>query len=126
MNKVIVAVDLDGILCEEDNTFDFSHKSIQERAQWYINKKPLTDNITKVNKYHDDGCKIVIYTARDEVHREMTKWWLEFNRVKYDTLEMNKIKFHAFIDDRATNNFEELDKIVESVKERFRKYEATL
>ena len=125
MNKVIVAVDLDGILCEEDNTFDFSHKSIQERAEWYINKKPIMENIAKVNKYYGD-CKIIIYTARDEVHREMTKWWLDYNKVNYDVLEMSKLKFHAFIDDRATNNFKELDNLIESVKDRFRKYEASL
>lgn len=85
----VIAIDIDGIICEE------SHKR-------YIDRKPIVENIKKINSL--DDLKI-LYTARLECDRAITEKWLRMNDVKYDLLVMNKLPYDYLIDDRSKTNF---------------------
>lgn len=99
MRKVI-AVDLDGVLCEEG---DWSPAGA-------ITRKAIPENIEKINKLFDKGHIIVIYTARLESDREVTEAWLKMNGVKYHFLVMGKSLFDVYIDEkRKLMAIEELD-----------------
>lgn len=78
----IVAVDIDGILCEDKGK--------------YAERRPYKDSIDKINKL--DGLK-VLYTARLESDRQITLSWLKKNNVKFDALIMGKLPFNVLIDD---------------------------
>ena len=105
---MIILVDLDGILCKEDKTFDFSKHTLEEHTIWYANKEPLRRNIFLINDMYFNGHTIRIFTARDYFHFDITTQWLKQNEVKYHTLIMNKPCCDVFIDDKSVNNFTSL------------------
>ena len=72
----IIAVDFDGVLCNEGGF------SLQE----FFDREPIRENISKVNKLLDDGNFIVIYTARRNTNEAVTKQWLGKFQVKYDLI----------------------------------------
>ena len=84
--KKIQAVDIDGVLCEENKRME--------------DKQPLFENIDKINKL--DGY-IILYTSRLESDREFTEYFLAKNNIKYDALIMEKIPYDNLIDDKVTN-----------------------
>jgi len=87
-------VDIDGTICR---TFGTS----------YITSEPMPERIAVVNKWYDEGDRIVYWTSRgmgngkDWRHLTMTqlsKWGC-----RYHQLRMDKPIFDAFYDDHAHN-----------------------
>ena len=98
----IYCFDLDGVIC---NNTDGD----------YVNAKPKSDAIKKINSLHDKGNEIIIFTARymgrnnnniskayDEGY-EFTRSQLEKWNVKYHKLILGKPEFDILIDDKSFN-----------------------
>jgi len=86
---MIILVDMDGVICTEEKTF--------ERPL----AKPLPGARDSLNALRNAGHKIVVYTARTWSELEVTKKWLEDNEIPYDGIHMGKPVADRFIDDRA-------------------------
>lgn len=86
-----VVFDLDGTICEEKPTF--------ERAL----AKPFPKVVEYINKLHDEGTYIIIYSARGWAELVMTENWLKENGVPYDLLILGKPIYDVWYDDRAEN-----------------------
>ena len=99
MKNKVIAVDMDGCLCEEKKTFE---KSLAE---------PKQDIINIINLLYNSNT-IVIYTARSWLEYKMTEDWLKKNNVKYNFLVCGKYPYDVLIDDRVLN-VEDVDKIME-------------
>lgn len=87
-DKPVVAVDIDGTLCEDDS---FPN---------YAEAVPKEDEIAKLRELAEK-CFIVLWSARYEADREVTKCWLCKNEVPYDRLILGKLPFDFFIDANA-------------------------
>lgn len=85
LNKIkpVIAVDIDGVLCEEKND--------------YASRKKIADTKDYINQ----DAYIVLYTSRLEIDRQVTKKWLDKNKIHYDALIMNKLPYTKLIDDRS-------------------------
>ena len=107
----VIAVDLDGVLCEHDG--DYSREGL-------MNKKPIKENIEKINKiFLSYNHIIVIYTARKEKDRFLTEAWLKENGVYYHYLSMSKPYFDVYIDeeDKAINITDlKVDEFLENIE----------
>jgi len=101
MEKQIIAVDLDGTLCE---SYDW-HDWIERAPVYWVDKmkglKPIQKTIDYCNKLYDEGHEIYIFTARDDVYTPVTIDWLKRNGVKYHWIQMKKPFYHLLIDDRS-------------------------
>jgi len=96
-----LVVDCDGVIADKTNSGD------------YENAKPLQYGIDQVNKLHDAGYEIVLYTARygdrenGNIHMQYARgykeWldWLEKYGVKYHHAFMGKPAGVLYIDDKA-------------------------
>lgn len=84
-----IMVDLDGVLATEERTFD------RPCAQ------PLGGAREALQKLHDAGHTLIIYTARGWAEYRYTKEWLDKNGFVYDGLHMGKPIADYWIDDRA-------------------------
>lgn len=84
-----IIVDLDGVICTEEKTFERSLAI------------PIPGAIESINQLKQNGHDIVIYTARSWSEETMTKAWLDFYDVNYDTLILGKPTCDFYIDDRA-------------------------
>jgi len=88
-------VDIDGTICT--NTNGEYEKAI-----------PLSTNIEKINRLHDEGNEITYWTARGSTTgldwTEMTTKQLERWGVKYTELRMRKPDYDLFICDKAINS----------------------
>ncbi len=92
---MLYAVDLDGTLCEENHNVD----ATIDWQGYYRNAVPYTDAITRINRLFDaKKHTIIIYTARWEEDREITRTWLQENGVKYNLLIMGKLRADIYID----------------------------
>lgn len=88
-NKMI-AVDLDGTLCEG--------------KFWEEEPKPIQHRIDTINELYKKGAHIVIYTARFPKDFEATNLWLLKYGVLFHGISMRvKIGADVYIDDRALN-----------------------
>jgi hypothetical protein len=105
----VVAVDLDGTLAEYDGGFDPD----------YIGT-PIASAVDKVAKLKRAGCRIVIFTCRED--NETLRGWLAQAGVPYDAINENpdvsrsemgsgKVMADVYWDDRAVNASEGLDAI---------------
>ena len=89
-NKLI-AVDLDGTLCEGEFWGE-------------EDPKPMIQRIDYVNNLYRKGAHIIIYTARDPSFFEATNLWLIKHKVRYHGIAMmKKIGADLYIDDKALN-----------------------
>lgn len=93
--KTTYCFDLDGTIC---NIFE----------KQYSNATPYVEVIEKINKLYDEGCEIVIFTARGGTskidYNELTVSQLKKWNVKYHKLiDKNKPHFDILIDDKAIN-----------------------
>ena len=89
--RKVYAIDLDGVLCEyEDGWDDVS----------IINKKPILENIKKVERLFNERNIIVIYTSRGEELRASTEAWMKKHGIKYHFLVMNKLFFDYYVDEK--------------------------
>jgi uncharacterized HAD superfamily protein len=93
-----VVIDMDGTICTEKPTFEKSLAVINKHAREVI------------NKLHDSGVHVIIYTARGWAEYEMTKQWLLTNDIRYEQLICGKPIYDVWIDDRALK-FESWDSI---------------
>lgn len=95
MDKKVYCFDIDGTLCT--NT-----EGDYQKAQ------PLYDRIEKLNALYDQGCKIVLFTARGSTTKidwsEVTKAQMNAWGVKYHELLFGKPYADIFIDDKAVND----------------------
>ena len=96
----IYAIDCDGTLCEERQTFE---RCLAE---------PKQNVIDIVNELYDAGNTIIIYTARGWQEYKMTERWLQIHGVKYHTIVCGKLVYDVILDDRAVNVMD-VDKIKE-------------
>ena len=93
---MIYAVDLDGTLC------------VEEHRWWeYENAPPIPEAIKKINALFGKGNHIIIYTARPEKDRAVTRDWLNEHRVRYHQLVMDKLRADVYID----NDSKRMDEI---------------
>jgi hypothetical protein len=84
-----VAVDMDGVICSEERTFERS------LAQ------PLPGAVEGLKWLRAQGHTVVIYTARGWAEQRMTADWLAKNGIEHDLLVMGKPVSDVWIDDRA-------------------------
>jgi len=82
-------VDLDGVLCTEERTFERSLA------------RPIPGAREALQKLRDAGHTIIIYTARNWPEYRMTKKWLDDHGFVYDAIQMGKPVADVWIDDRA-------------------------
>ena len=80
--KKVYAIDIDGVLCKNDNNLDFKNK------------------IKKEFKMPKDGY-IILYTSRLEIDREVTEKWLKDNKIKYNVIIFNKLPYDTLYDDNV-------------------------
>jgi ribonucleotide monophosphatase NagD (HAD superfamily) len=84
-----IMVDLDGVLCTEEQFHD------RPLAQ------PLPGAQEALRRLRAAGYIVVIYTARSWGEQRMTKQWLADHGFDYDGLHMGKPVADLWIDDRA-------------------------
>jgi uncharacterized HAD superfamily protein len=89
----LIAVDLDGTLCNGESWTD----------ECCMNAIPRQEIIDRTNEAYCSGAHIIIYTARPEWFRASTAYWLSKNKVRYHALMMNPNKMGAdvYVDDKA-------------------------
>jgi hypothetical protein len=85
---MVIAVDMDGILCEEGDWGKHSESF------------PIKKNIEQVNRLYDGGNQIIIYTGRFHDEYQLTLDWLRKYDVKFHQLVMNKLLADVYVDDR--------------------------
>lgn len=115
-SRKIIAVDLDETLCTGSKPY--SHLGIGK----YRYCVPIRENIEKVNKLHDKGHTIIVYTSRgmgtlggdlgviyntlyEPTKQDLVKWG-----VKFDQLIFGKIYFDILVDDKVLN-VKDIDKL---------------
>jgi len=91
-NGKTILVDLDGVICSEERTF--------ERAL----AEPLPGARQALEKLRNAGHTIIVYTARGWAEYRMTKDWLDRHGIPYDAIQMGKPIGHVWIDDRAVRH----------------------
>lgn len=101
-NKLIVAIDFDGVLCEYEEWVHYTHIG-----------KPIEKGIKICKMLKFLGCKIVIFTCRLNGQFRGTDYkkseiiiekWLKENNVPYDEISLQrygKVFADVYIDDRA-------------------------
>lgn len=121
MSKKIIAVDLDDTLCERPN--DVEGLGVNK----YKTCTPIQSMIDLVNKLHDDGHTIIIYTARgmttfhgdvDLIYIKLYNQTInDLNRwgVKFHQLVMGKLHYDLLIDDKAAC-FDNIEPSLEKLK----------
>ena len=92
--------DIDGTICETENSD-------------YESSKPIQSRIDKINSLYDDGNKIIFHTARGMgrsdnssayahlVFHKLTKMQLESWGVKFHSLHLGKPSGDIYIDDKG-------------------------
>ena len=93
---MIIFVDIDETICTKTDDLN------------YINAKPISERIEKINKLYEDGNTIIYWTARgtltgvdwrEETEEQFQKWG-----VKYHELRFGKPAYDLFIDDKNINS----------------------
>lgn len=96
-----VYVDIDGTLTLECDGWG---------DEVFSTRTPRYDVIEKVNQIAENNHKVVIWTARREIDREVTEKWLNRHGVKYDKVVFGKPMFDWYICDKSIN-VEDLDEL---------------
>gem|GEM_PF-1378742 len=94
----LIAVDMDGVLCEGEFWND-------------SDPKPIKKNIEIVEKLYRAGHHIIIYSARHRKYYQTTEAWLIKNGVYYHALSLEKLGCDLYIDDKAVN-VKDIDKLI--------------
>lgn len=90
MERKVIAVDIDGVLCEDDG--DYSHAGL-------YNRKPIKETIDKVNRLYGQKHIIIIYTSRNPDRQQITEAWLRDNGVRFTAIRMGKLWFDHYIEE---------------------------
>jgi uncharacterized HAD superfamily protein len=85
-----VAVDIDGVLCEETGTFGD-----------YAYRKPMKAGLDLVRELNRQGHTVVLYTARWAEDAAVTQNWLDSYKVQYERVVYDKPLANVYVDDRA-------------------------
>ena len=85
----VIGIDIDGVLCSEERTFERPLAIIQEGAKDFL----LT--------LKQRGDVVILWTGRGWEQYKVTLDWLERHGIPFDQLIMGKPIFDFFIDDRA-------------------------
>lgn len=106
---MLIALDIDGVLCED------LHDNFKEA-------KPYVEAIAYINKLHDEGHTIMIYTARGqkednlnalaETREQLARWG-----VKYDIIRVKQF-FDIMVEDKAIQSVDALRKMFEKFGDR--------
>ncbi len=80
--RKIFLIDMDGTICE--NVRNEEGILAMDRA------RPFIESINSVNKLHNEGHFICIFTARTDEHKDVTEKWLKRYGVKYHQVLYNK------------------------------------
>jgi len=100
-NRKIIAIDIDGIICEEPDHWSK-----------YYEAKPIWNNIEIIRKlYNTLNVEIVLYSARYPEDRKVTEEWLQRFKIPYHRLVLGKLQAHYYIDDRLIT----LDEICKAI-----------
>ena len=86
---MIIALDMDGVVCSEEKQFSRSLAIPLEGAR---------DGIAKLRAA---GHKVILHSARTWAELEMTEDWLERHEIEVDAIQLGKIAVDVHIDDRA-------------------------
>lgn len=98
MKQKTIGIDFDGTLCQK-----------QKYADGTIHEVPNTKASEVMQRLHEDGYKLVIFTVRlnpcfegdIEWKRKQIVEWCEKYNTPYDEITNNKPEAIAYIDDRA-------------------------
>ena len=94
--KPRVCFDIDGVVATGTVEEVYSDK-----AGWAYDKcTPISKTLELIKKLHENGCDIVLMTARYEEDREKTEKWLKQYEVPYSKLIMDKPNADLYIDDK--------------------------
>ena len=111
-----IAVDIDGVLTHNGmQSINWYETTPNQFIEIYKRAVPNLEAIAETNRYIDEGHAVFLYTARDHCYREVTEEWLDKNGVLVpkNRVRFNKLYFDCFIDDRATNDWDELRRMVD-------------
>jgi hypothetical protein len=89
--------------CDLDGTI--AYKSWSPGGDDFKIGAPMVDNIKKLEKVHEAGFKIVIFTARPYSHYELIESWCKeyVPQIPIRAIVCGKLLFHMLVDDRAIN-----------------------
>ena len=62
---------------------------------------PMRQTINAMSRWVDQYHFLVVYTARLEADRTFVENWLKEHNVKYDLLQLGKMRFDKLVDDKA-------------------------
>ena len=99
-DKPVVIVDIDGTLCEDDS---FPN---------YADAKPRMNQIEHLRKVYDK-CFIVLWSARYESDRAVTKRWLKRYMAPYHRIVLGKMPYDLFVDANAFGSTVDLLEVLE-------------
>ena len=74
-------IDIDGTICDDIPN---------EQPERMLDAKVYPEALKTLNKWYNDGHIITFFTSRLEIHREVTKKWLNKYGFKYHGLLMDK------------------------------------
>ena len=81
IDKKNIMIDIDGTVSEDIPN---------EEAYRFADAIILDNSVENVNNLYNKGHIITFFTARKEIHREVTEEWLNKHGFKYHQLLMNK------------------------------------
>lgn len=84
--------------------FDIDGTITNETEGWdYKNRTPRADVIRNMHDISEEGGKIILWTARYSVDREVTIKWLKEHYVPYAELVMDKPFWDVYVCDKSFN-----------------------
>lgn len=84
-----IMIDLDGVICTEEKTFERPLAT------------PMPGAREALQKLRDEGHTVVVYTGRNWPEYRVTRKWLDDHGMPYDAIHMGKPIADVWIDDRA-------------------------
>jgi uncharacterized HAD superfamily protein len=91
--RKIYAVDIDGTITKSNAWTD----------KQVISAKPNQKLIDKINALYEKRNVIILYTCRGDSVIPATRYWLKKHRVKYHSLNNNKLWADFYVDDKAVS-----------------------
>jgi len=88
---VEIRVDIDRTLCS------YTREGGKKKAV------PNREVIDRINKLHDEGNTIIVWTSRAKHQKPLTEKQLDEWGLRYDEIDFDKPIFDLFIDDRSVN-----------------------
>lgn len=99
MKKKVLAIDIDGTICDEE-----------PQLRSFL-AEPKEGAVKAINRLYDEGYIIHLYSTRHSLQWEPTVEWLKKNNIKYHWLILGKTYADYYIDDKCIpfhNNWDEI------------------